>query len=81
MAQVIIMSKRYKERPSKIVGIDDVYLAYCFDEAALYLETEATDSNGVFKPDRIRWSNNQSSGNKDMIAFIQKQNGGGKIVI
>jgi len=81
MAQVIIMSKRYKERPSKIVGIEDTYLAYCFDEAALYLESEATDSKGVFKPNKIRWSSNQPSGNKELIAFIQKQNGGGKIVI
>lgn len=34
---VISMSKRYKQRPSQIIGVTDEYTAYCFDEACLYI--------------------------------------------
>lgn len=31
------MSKRFKVRPSEILEIEDVYTAYCFDEACVYI--------------------------------------------
>lgn len=31
------MSKRYGHRPSRIVGVDDPYAAWCLDEACMYI--------------------------------------------
>lgn len=31
------MSRRYRQRPSNIIGIDNDYAAYCFDEACIFL--------------------------------------------
>ncbi len=72
MAQVIIMSKRYKKRPSEILNIDNDYLAYIFDEMALYLESEATDEKGNINWKKIRWTDNKKRSNRDFIEFIQK---------
>lgn len=35
---MIQLSKLYQIRPSKIVGIEDTYVAYCFDEACAYIQ-------------------------------------------
>ncbi len=31
------MSKTYRERPSKILGVNDTYTAFCLDEACAYI--------------------------------------------
>ncbi len=31
------MIKRYGQRPSTIIGVDDPYAAYCLDEACMYI--------------------------------------------
>lgn len=72
MAQVIIMANKYGKRPSEILGIDNDYLAYCFDEVALFLEVEATDKEGNINWNRIRWKGKKREGNKELIEFIQK---------
>lgn len=73
MAQVIIMANKYRKRPSEILGIDNDYLAYCFDEVALFLEAEATDKEGNINWNRIRWKDEKKKEpNKDLIKFIQK---------
>ena len=74
MAQVIIMANKYRKRPSEILGIDNDYLAYIFDEAALYLEAEATDDKGQVNWNRIRWKGEKKKSNKDLIEFIKKYN-------
>ena len=80
MAQVIVMSKKYQERPSKIVDIEDPYLAYCFDEVALFLESEATDDKGKFNYKRLKYADSKPEGNRELADFI-KRNGGGKSVL
>ncbi len=72
MAQVIIMAKHYNKRPSEILNIDNDYLAYIFDEVALYLESEATDEKGNINWKKIRWTDNKKRSNRDFIEFIQK---------
>jgi len=32
------MSRRYGERPSRLLEVDDAYTAYCLDEACLYIQ-------------------------------------------
>lgn len=46
------MSKLYKTRPSELMGIVDVYTAFCFDEACAYITSkikqgEEPDFNAV----------------------------------
>lgn len=73
MAQVIIMAKRYQKRPSEILNIDNDYLAYIFDEVALYLESEATDDKGSINWNKIRWQDKiKRESNKDFMNFVIK---------
>lgn len=57
-----------------MLGIDNDYLAYCFDEAALFLEAQATDDKGQVNWNRIRWKGEKKKSNKDLIEFIKKYN-------
>lgn len=75
MAQVIIMAKRYRKRPSEILNIDYDLLAYCFDEMALLLEGEATDDKGVTNWNRIKWQDGEKKSNDSMKDFIMKHGG------
>lgn len=71
---MIIMAKRYQKRPSEILNIDNDYLAYMFDEVALYLESEATDDKGNINWNRVRWEDKtkSKSNNKEYIDFLLK---------
>lgn len=72
MAQIIIMAKRYNKRPSEILGIDNDYLAYMFDETALYLESEVTDNEGNLDFNKIKWTDKkETENNKELMEFIQ----------
>lgn len=75
MAQVIIMAKHYRKRPSEILNIDNDLLAYMFDEVALYMEGEAIDSQGKFQWARFKWKSDrtENNSNKDLIDFIQNR--------
>lgn len=66
------MAKHYKKRPSEILNINNDYLAYIFDEVALYLESEATDEKGNTSWNKIKWKDNKKKTNKDFMEFIQK---------
>lgn len=35
--RILKISSKYNQRPSEIVGINDTYLAFCFDEACDYI--------------------------------------------
>ncbi|HHY13723.1 MAG TPA: hypothetical protein GX526_03675 [Thermoanaerobacterales bacterium] len=66
------MAKHYRKRPSEILNIDNDYLAYCFDEVALYLESEATDDKGNVNWNMIKWKDNKKESNRELVQFIQK---------
>ena len=38
LLRLLAVAKRYQERPSALLEIDDPYTAYCFDEACLYIQ-------------------------------------------
>ena len=52
--RVISQSKIYSKRPSDILEIEDSYLAFCFDEACLYIQSMLSqkdkEDNFVNKP-------------------------------
>lgn len=66
------MAKHYKKSPSEILNIENDYLAYCFDEAALFLETQAINEKGELNFEKIKWKDNKKKSNKDLIKFIMK---------
>ena len=72
MAQIIMMAKEYRKRPSEILFIDDEYLAYCFDEVAYYLTTEAIDKKGQLNWNKFRWKNTERKTNADFMRFLQE---------
>ena len=37
------MARMYQERPSNILGIDDEYTSFCFDEACAYIMSKIDD--------------------------------------
>lgn len=71
MAQVIILANKWRKRPSEILNIDNDYLAYMFDETALYLEREVTDDKGKLNWNKIKWEDDKGD-NKDLMEFIKK---------
>ena len=73
MCQTIVMAKHYNKRPSEILNIDNDFLAYIFDEVALYLESEAIDDKGKYNWYKIRWESEMKN-NKEFIEFLQKYN-------
>ena len=54
------MVKTYEERPSKLLGIDDVYTSYCLDEACAYalkrIEKGDEPDFSVFEESRKHYS-------------------------
>lgn len=71
------MSKLYKTRPSELVGIVDVYTAFCFDEACAYITSkirqgEEPDFNAV-KSESLEKPHYSSL--KDMYSAMGYKNG------
>ncbi len=85
MADLIMMSVKYRKRPSEIFGLDNEYFAYCFDEIAMYLEANMQDKQGNLDWRRIKWIDTDpkknlgiptrdTTGNKDFMKYIEAQN-------
>ncbi len=46
----LAMAKAYRQKPSDLLGVDDPYTAFCFDEACFYLEARlASGQKPVYK--------------------------------
>ncbi|MCE9677209.1 MULTISPECIES: hypothetical protein [Paraclostridium] len=43
--RVINQSKKFNRLPSEIIGLDDDYVAFCFDEACMYILNEYEQGN------------------------------------
>lgn len=72
MVTVIMMAKHYRKRPSEILNIDNDYLAFMFDRVAIFLENEATTSNGDLNWNKLAWEGERKEGNKELINFIKQ---------
>ena len=73
MVQTMIMAKKFQQRPSKILDIEDGYLAYMIDEFSLFIEQSITDDKGNINWDKIKYDNKEQQGNSDMMELIKKQ--------
>lgn len=45
MLRIINQSNKYKKLPSEILKIEDEYMAFCFDEACMYISNELEQGN------------------------------------
>ena len=72
MAQIIMMARSYRKKPSEILGIKDEYTAFCLDEAAYMMEAEVIDKKGEYKWNKLKWKSDKPKSNKDLINFINK---------
>lgn len=45
--QIINMSAHYRVRPSEMMGIDDDYVAFCFNEACAYISMKVENGEQV----------------------------------
>lgn len=55
MLRIINQANKYRKLPSEILRIDDEYVAFCFDEACMYISNEIEQGN---KP---RWEDEKLS--------------------
>ena len=66
--RVINLSTTYQKRPSEILNIEDDYLAFCFDEACMYITQQIKDD----KTPRFSDINNNIKNNSEFIAEFGK---------
>lgn len=61
-------------RPSEIMGIEDPYTAFCFDEACSYIVQKITDGEEPIIKEHEKKSNNQSKHLKPSEIFSKYNN-------
>lgn len=68
------MARHYNQRPSEILGLDDGYIAYCFDEVCYYYLSEVIDDDGKYNWSMIKWSEDKAvaNTNKEFIEHVEK---------
>jgi hypothetical protein len=65
------MSQTYKIRPSEILDINDSYIAFCFDEACMYIVDQLKENNKPrFSDDEQSY--NKPSNNSELVDFMNK---------
>lgn len=51
--RILNLSNLYKQRPSELIGLDDPYTAFCFDEACLLIvNRKENGEEPIFDEDR-----------------------------
>jgi hypothetical protein len=55
------------------MGLDDPYLAYCLDQAVLWLTSEVADKHGKQNWNKVHWKDSEQKTNRDFISFVQRQ--------
>ena len=63
----------YHKRPSEILGIQDEYTAFCFDEACIFIKAQLMDKK---KPRWIAQQKTPKSKNNSGLIDFMKQHGG-----
>lgn len=55
------MAMMYQIRPSEMMGIENDYEAFCFDEVAFALFNNALDDKGALNWNKINWADSKRS--------------------
>ena len=53
------LAKIYKKLPSEILRITDSYIAFCFDEACLYISSQLEKIDNPKDIDKLNWIENR----------------------
>lgn len=67
------MARLYNRRPSEILGIDNDYTAFCFDEACAYIICQMNNDK---TPDYNYWKKEEKQQNFSSFKDFYKQFGG-----
>ncbi|SQB33654.1 Uncharacterised protein [Clostridium cochlearium] len=70
---MLTISKQYKQRPSKIIGLTNDYEAFCFDEACVYIMNEMQEEDSP-KPRFIDDEQVNKQNNNDVIEWLNTNN-------
>lgn len=78
--RILNQSKAYQEKPSDIIGLGDEYLAFCFNEACLYMQNKLDERNDegkliVKSVESLNWldkKNKSNQDNKKLIEFLDQ---------
>lgn len=73
---VITISKQFNVRPSSVIGLENTYEAFCFDEACMYITEELNKENHQ-EPnflDRGKRNRNRNRNNSDVIDWLRTNN-------
>ena len=57
------MAKEYNQKPSKIINIENDYIAYCFDEACIFLLSALKDGK------KLKFDGDENQNKKPMKHF------------
>jgi len=72
--RVLSVSEKYNRRPSEIMGAEDEYTAFCFDEACAYILHKMT-GDGKKKGETPRWSEDreesEAAETEDLVEFLK----------
>lgn len=66
------MSNRMKEKPSKIIGLNNDYEAFCFDEACIYILNKMQEENAPTP--KFETEKDIKNNNKDIIEWLKTNN-------
>lgn len=66
--RIINQSRMYNKKPSEMLNIQDEYIAYCFDEACIYIFNKIQDGD---IPSWIDEKNTVPENNNNLIKFMQ----------
>ena len=67
---VLLTAQRFRGRPSEILGIDDCFTAYCFDEACCFILSQLEEGKRPFFR-RESAGSGGASGNSQTIALLR----------
>lgn len=70
---ILAISKQYKQRPSEIIGINNDYEAFCFDECCTYILNELSKENHK-EPRFDDDYNEKNTNNSDVIGWFNENN-------
>ncbi len=64
---MIAVARQFEKQPSQIMGIEDSYTAFCFDEACMYISHELDKEQGR----RPSWADKRSRQDEDNGGLIE----------
>lgn len=75
MGTTLLMANHYNVKPSELIGLENEYTAYCFDEIGLMLWNEAIQEDGSIDFSKI-YSKKENTPSKSNQGLAELMKGG-----